>query len=258
MSTARLALSGLFLAAACLAQTRLHTALVAGVSPAVAPGAAASLFGDNLASTTATGDAPYPMTLGGVTLEVTDNSGATRAARLLYVSPHQVNYIVPSGTGLGPALVRINHQDALSAAVQVNSVVPAIFTADADGHGVIAATAVRTVLATGGSFPVPVFQCDSPGNCASVPIDPGVDAPVKVTLYATGIHNRSRDTFVALNIGGTLVPISAIQSYDEDSALAGIDQLTFPLILTLRGMGEVDVILVADGIPSNFGRINIR
>src|SRR4051794_18500614 len=126
MRIARLGLSGLFLTAACVGQTRLHTALAAGSSPAVAPGAAATLFGDNLAATTAIGEAPYPTTLGGVRLEVTDNSGVTRVARLLYVSPRQVNYIVPSGTGLGRAVVRINGQDALSAPVQINSVVPAI------------------------------------------------------------------------------------------------------------------------------------
>ncbi len=258
MVAARLALSGLLLSVACLAQSLPRTALLAGISPAVAPGAVATMFGDNLAATTAVSAPPYPTTLGGVTLEVTDNSGVTRPARLLYVSPLQVNYIVPSGTGLGPATVRINRQGALSAAVQVNSVVPAIFTANADGKGVIAASAVRTVLATNTSYPVPVFQCDGPGNCTSVPIDPGVDAPVTVTLYATGIRNRSRDTSVALNIGGVLVPFSSVKSYEEDSPLAGIDEVTFPLILTLRGMGEVDVILVADGIPSNFGRINIR
>ena len=254
----RLALSGLLLTAACFAQMRPRTAQLAGISPAVAPGAAATLFGTNLASTTASGEAPYPTTLGGVTLEITDNAGVTRAARLVYVSPRQVNYIVPEATGLGPAIVRVNRQDALSAAVQVNSVVPAIFTADADGSGVIAATAVRTVLGGDLTSAVPVFQCPAPGKCASVPIDPGLDAPVTVTLYATGIHNRSRDTSVALNIGGVLVPISAIKSYDEDSPLAGIDQVTFTVLLTLRGMGEVDVILVCDGIPSNFGRINIR
>ena len=84
-ASGRLALSGLLITAVCFAQVRPHTAQVTGVSPAVAPGAAATLFGDNLATTTADGEAPYPTTLGGVTLEVTDNAGVTCAARLLFI-----------------------------------------------------------------------------------------------------------------------------------------------------------------------------
>jgi uncharacterized protein (TIGR03437 family) len=54
------------------------------------------------------------------------------------------------------------------------------------------------------------------------------------------------------------VPIRSITSSDEASALAGIDQVTFGLPLTLRGAGEVDVFLTVDGVESNHGRINIR
>src|SRR3954454_7692008 len=148
MAIVRLALLGLLLAAAGLAQTRIYTALAAGTSPGVAPGAVASMFGDNLASTTAAADAPYPTTLGGVTLQFTDNAGVTRAARLLYVSPRQINYIVPAATAIGPAVVRVNQSATLSASMHVDSVLPALFTADTDGQGVVAATAVRTVIPT--------------------------------------------------------------------------------------------------------------
>ena len=153
-----------------------YTVLAAGVSPGIAPGAEASVFGDNLAPITvaAEASAPYPTTLGTVSLHVTDSAGVTREARLLYVSPSQINYIVPTATAAGPATLRTSGGSNISLSVHVDTVLPLIFTADADGRGVVAATAVRQIAPNAPKFAVPVFQCDAPGQCSSVPIDPGV------------------------------------------------------------------------------------
>jgi len=235
-----------------------YSALVAGVSPGIAPGAAASLFGDNLATGVAIAAPPYPTILGGVTLQINDSAGVAHSAHLLYVSPKQINYIVPVSTPVGPATIQTAGMSSVSASVHVDAVLPALFTADADGKGVVAATAERRLSPGGPTFLIPVFQCAAPGNCTSVPLDPGLDAPVTVTLYATGIHNRPRDSNVTLTIGGTQVPVTSVTSYNEDSPMAGIDQVVFPLVLTLRGKGEVDVVLTVDGVASNAGRINIQ
>src|SRR5262249_36725056 len=76
----------------------------AAPSTAVAVNSLASLFGTSLAPTVAqTNLQPPPTSLGGVTVTVTDASGTQRAAPLLYVSPNQINFLVPDGTLAGAA-----------------------------------------------------------------------------------------------------------------------------------------------------------
>ena len=73
-----------------------------------------------------------------------------------------------------------------SGTIQVQSVAPALFTANGNGQGVVAANAYATAIPTTMTAPVMVFQCGAaPGSCVTVPIDPGLDRPVTITLYAT-------------------------------------------------------------------------
>lgn len=254
-----------------LVQPQLERALASGSAfisvsaasglPAVAPGSMGSLFGPSLAAQTASAPAPYPTSLRGISVQIVDSTGMSQLAQLLYVSPDQINYMVPAGAAPGSATINIMNGtgNVPSGAGQVQPVAPALFTANGNGQGVVAATAYRTVIPTSISSPVPVFQCGAaPGSCVSVPIDPGIDAPVTVTLYATGVKGRSSDAAVTLTIGGMMVPIRSITSGDSSSPLAGIDQVTFGLPLSLRGSGEVNVVLTVDGIASNTARINIR
>ena len=254
------------------ARPYLETAKAAGdafVSVSAASGmpnlAAESLavaFGSNLATNTETATAPYPMSLGGITLHVVDSAGADRVAQLLYVSPAQINYIVPAGTAPGLATVKIVNASGavLSSTSQIQRVAPAVFTANADGQGVVAATAYATVApSTVLSFPVQVYQCASgPGSCVSVPINLGVDTPVYVSLYATGLRGRSSDSALSVTVGGKPVTIHSITSFDSSSPFAGIDVVTITGLLSLRGSGEVDVTLATDGATSNAARINFQ
>jgi hypothetical protein len=109
------------------------------------------------------------------------------------------------------------------------------------------------------SFPVQIYDCSAgPGSCVSVPINLGVDTPVFVSLYATGLRGRSSDSAISVTVGGKPVTVSSISSFDSNSPEAGIDVLTITGLLSLRGSGEVDVSLAADGATSNAGRINFR
>ena len=74
----------------------------AAPSNAIAPGSLASLYGENLAAAPAqAGSLPLPFTLGGVALSVTDSAGAQRNAPLLYVSPSQINFLLPENVASG-------------------------------------------------------------------------------------------------------------------------------------------------------------
>lgn len=142
--------------------------------------------------------------------------------------------------------------------MQVQTVAPALFTANENGQGVISATAYHTVIPTTLAVPLPVYQCiDVPGTCVSVPLLLGVDVPVFVTANATGLRGRSSDSALHLTIGGQDVPIQAVNPQDDNGPNAGIDQIFFPVSLNLRGAGEVDMLVTVDGTTSNTARINI-
>ena len=227
----------------------------------LAPDSLGSLFGPNLAAQTAIGQAPYPTSLGGVSVQIVDSAGNSQAAPLLYVSPDQINFVMPTGMADGPATVNLsNGSSLLTGPTQTQAVAPALFTANMNGQGVVAATAYRTIAPNPApAGPVTVYQCGvMPGSCVSVPIDPGLDTPVSITLYATGIKGRSSDAGVTLTIGTTAVAIKSITSSDDNGPMAGVDQVTFLLPLSLRGSGEVPVFLNVDGVNSNMARINIQ
>ncbi len=84
------------------------------VQPAAAAGAAvaadsiASIYGSGLAGQTAQASSlPLPATLGGVTVRVKDAAGVERVASLMYVSPSQINFVVPAGTVVYSATVTV-------------------------------------------------------------------------------------------------------------------------------------------------------
>ncbi len=74
----------------------------------LAPDSLAAAYGSGLAPTTASATAlPLPLALLGESVTVTDSAGVSRTAPLLYVSPTQINYQVPTGTAAGTATVTV-------------------------------------------------------------------------------------------------------------------------------------------------------
>jgi uncharacterized protein (TIGR03437 family) len=229
--------------------------------PMLAPDSLGSLYGPNLAAQTAIGQAPYPTSLGGVSVQIVDSAGNSQPAQLVFVSPDQINFVMPQGMADGPATVNLSGgSSVLTGAAQAQAVAPALFTANMNGQGVVAATAYRSIAPNPGPVgPVTVYQCGvMPDSCVSVPIDPGLDTPVTITLYATGIKGRSGNAGVTLTIGQTAVAIKSISSSDDNGPMAGVDQVTFVLPLSLRGSGEVPIFLTVDGVNSNTARINVQ
>ena len=225
----------------------------AAPSSAVAPDSLASLYGANLAPGVAQAALqPLPLTLGGVTLSVTDAAGATRAAPLVYVAAGQINFVVPDGTAPGLATLVVSGQ-TFTAAVQ--PVAPTLFSMNGAGSGVAAATAIRVQTANPAlQASVPVFQCAG-SSCVSVPITLGVDTPVYVSFYGTGIRNRSSLANIAMTINGISVPVLYA---GPAPGFTGLDQVNAGLVLNLRGSGESNVVLTVDGQAANTVTINVQ
>ena len=229
----------------------------AAPSSAIAPGSLASLYGQNLAAATAqAGPLPLPVSLGGVTLAVTDSTGVQRNAPLLYVSPSQINFLLPDGIAPGAATFAVaGGTAAQSFTATVQPVAPTLFSMSGTGSGVAAALAVAVQAGNPPlQSPVPVFQCGDLG-CVSVPIALGLDQPVYVSFYGTGIRNRSSLGNVTVTINGVSVP--ALYAGPAPNYV-GLDQVNVGLPLALRGSGEVNVALAVDGQTSNVVTINVR
>ncbi len=222
--------------------TTIYNFSAASVIPAFAPATIASLFGTNLA---------------GASVTVQDSTGTERSATIFYSSANQINYLVPEGTASGRATVYVSAAGGakLSGAIEIGDVAPGIFSANSDGKGVAAAQALR-VKADGTRADVAVVRCGtSAGSCVAQPIDLGATGDqVFLTLYGTGLRNRTALENVSCTIGGvaaTVLYAGAQMSFD------GLDQVNVQIPSSLRGRGQVDVVLMVDGQRANVVRVSI-
>ena len=233
------------------AQTLVHNSgtLVATNSAygtyALAPATIASIYGSNLASSTQQAQAlPLPVTLGGVAVSVTDASGGVFPASLFYVSPNQVNWLVPSGVASGVATITLTSGTGTSTGTAiVGSTAPGLYTANLTGQGPSAAQA------TDGQTYTNTFQCASAGNCTLVPID--VTTQPNLILYGTGIRGTGQSN-VSVKIGN--IAASVIFA-GAQGAYSGLDQVNVTLPASLKGRGQLVVTITASGKATNMGQL---
>jgi uncharacterized protein (TIGR03437 family) len=235
------------------------TVSAANYKPAITPESLASAFGTNLAPKTATAtSSPLPTVLEGTFVTVRDSAGASRPAPLFLVSPTQVNYLIPAGSAAGLAAVTIENWNGslASGALQIVAVAPGLFSADASGKGLAAASVLR-IRADGSQRYEPVARFDPAQNrIVAVPIEFG-DAgdQLFLILYGTGFRNRSALGAVSVKIGGV---DSQVVFAGAQGQLVGLDQANVRLARSLAGRGEVEVEFLADGQMANPVRIHIR
>ncbi|MGE0883438.1 MAG: hypothetical protein AB7P14_07845 [Blastocatellales bacterium] len=215
-------------------------------------------FGSNLATTIQSASTiPLPTVLAETYITVTDSKGTTRNAPLFFVSPGQINYLLPSGTVAGEALVTINSGSGnfVTGIVQIAAVAPGLFTANANGLGAAAAVALR-VKADSTQVTEPVAEFDGT-KFVSLPIDLGPAAEqVYLVLFGTGERGLSGLAAANLKVGGTDVPVLFVGAAP---GFVGLDQINAgPLPRSLAGRGEVDVVLMVDGKSANTVKINIK
>jgi uncharacterized protein (TIGR03437 family) len=189
---------------------------------------------------------------------VRDKSGAESEAQSLYVSPGQINLVLPGGLASGPAVLKVMRDGQLAAAAQVllNPVAPGLFAANGMERGPAAAIIVY-VTAGGSQTSATAFECGATTvTCTTVPIS---IQPEKTTtylsLYGTGIRGVASKDGVKVSIGGIQVPVL---SAGPQSEYAGLDQVNVELPASLAGKGEVPVLLSTDGQNANTVFINVR
>jgi uncharacterized protein (TIGR03437 family) len=220
----------------------------------LAPGSIAAAFGEGILpeGQTASGAPPLPAMLSGVTVTVQDSTGASRAAPLYFVSPNQINFIVPPATAAGSATITVMGAQSgkpLTTQAQVTTVAPAIFTVGAD----IAAAYAAQVSLRGAQTIVPVFTGGS-GSITAAAISLSQPGSVYLSLFGTG--------FDAANAASTVVTVQGVSVPVTYSGLqgtyAGLDQINLMLPPSLAGTGAASISIAIAGTTSNIVFVAIQ
>ena len=222
--------------------------------PGLAADSIGTALGQDLVPVTVDPGTPPPTSVSGFSVEIADRNGFKRSAALFYVSPTQVNFLVPAGTATGAATVSILNGDVVRSAakVQIDAVAPALFTQNQNGKGVPAALIYR---ASTGAY-TPAYDCPAAGQCVPAPIDLGApDDSVYLILFGTGIRHRSAITAVSASIGGFNARVDYAGAQNQ---FVGLDQVNVLLPSELAGRGTVDIVLTVDSKPANTVQVAFR
>lgn len=224
-----------------------------------------SVFGRNLAASIEIGKTlPLPATLGGTTVTFYDRDGRSYPSSLFFVSPGQINCLIPPTlpTGITEMFITLADGTFRLGSFAVDKVNPGLFTARADGGGLIAGQLLR--VRNG----VQTYESIGSYNFATqqetpLPIDfgPSTDQ-LFLVVYGTGIRYRT-DLNTALcylsssgreEDGIAVKPLFA----GAQGAFVGLDQVNVPLPRSLAGKGQLSLWLKVDGLDSNHPTIHVK
>lgn len=229
------------------------------VGQQLAPESIVAVFGTKLATATQSATtAQLPTELAGTAARVKDSAGVERNAPLFFVSPTQLNALIPAGTAAGVATLNVyNGADLVATgSLLITAVVPSVFSANASGAGVAAAVVFR-LKADGSQSVEPVAEWNAAQNrYVATPIDVSADQEqVYLVLFGTGCRYHSGLANVSANVGGTDAPLSFAGA---QGSLAGLDQANLRLPRNLAGRGIVNVELRVDGKLANVVQAQIK
>ena len=230
--------------------------ILSAASPSVtsiAPGGVAFAMGQNLAPAADEILGPSPTTYDGVSVTIQDSAGKTTSAPLIFVSPGEVTFEIPSTVAAGTAMVTVTAPGSSQTAsnVVIAPVAPAVFTVN--GNALIAGYAVR-VSASGTQTVEPAYAVNPQGSFSVAPINMGsATDKVYLTIYATGMQAAGM-TNVTVTVNGVSTPVL----YAGSSGFSGVDQINVLLPASLAGSGTVALQVTASGIAANAVQIAIQ
>lgn len=236
----------------------LATLSAASFKSSLASESIGTVFGKLLSASTATNtSASLPVTLNGTSLKVRDSACIERPAPLFFVSPTQINFLLPAESAAGTATLIVQNEagEVSLGTVNVSRVAPGIFSANANGQGVAAALALRIQPNGQQSYEPATRYDDTAKRFVTAPIDLGsADDQVFLLLFGTGWRNRSDLSNVNVTIGGQRIEAS----FAGAQGSPGLDQMNLRLPRALAGRGEVDLVLQVEGQTANTVKVSFR
>jgi uncharacterized repeat protein (TIGR01451 family) len=192
---------------------------------AVAPDSIASARGGLLANSTQQAqrlaNGTFPINVGGTTVTVNG-----RPAQIFFVSPSQVNFLVPPQTELGTADVIVTNSEGFPSRGSVTTLrsAPGVFTKSGDGTGEALALNSDTLQ--------------------EAPFDPS-EGKLRLTIFATGARNA---TGLSVTIGGQVIVPELVWASPE---MPGLDEIHLKAPASLKGAGVVSFSVEGDSRVGN-------
>lgn len=212
---------------------------------AIAPKAIVAAFGSNLAPVTqAASSTPLPTAIAGTSITVQDSAGAERPAPLFFISPNQINYQIPAGTALGPALIKFNSgsgQTSFGSTIIASSS-PSIFTTNTSGAGEAAALDAFT-------FTPEPFNATRAGGLPNI-----------IAVFGTGLGADATDidANASADVQATIDDQPAQITYaGRAPGFAGLNQVNVTLLAGMAS-GSHHLVITRNGVSSNRVTITIK
>lgn len=217
----------------------------------VAPDTIVSAFGADLANTTVPATA-WNTDLGGTTATLVDSANNSYQVLMDFVSPYQMNYLIPADAAPGPAVLTITSGDltVTTSVVLVAPVSPGIYTYFSNGQGTAAAIAVCSGTCSDPAWvanpavPGQFFQNTFAAGCAqepcTAPLRWGTGDAVVIEFFGTGIRHVAALSDVSAIVGSTSLQV---QYAGAQSTYPGLDQINVAIPQSLNGAGKVSLTL---------------
>lgn len=206
------------------------------LSPA-APESIISIFGTNLATATATAvldpDGSLPLDLAGTRLEIN-----ARPAGLIFVSPTQINAVVPGGAELGIADVVARSGSGMISRgiVELQRAAPGLFAVDSSGRG-------PGAILNGVTFAKEPFQVET------IEIA-GDDQRTRLAVFATGLRlAESAEALITDDLGRTFR--LEVEYAARAPGFVGLDQVNLVLPAELDGAKTCTLAVISGERVSN-------
>jgi uncharacterized protein (TIGR03437 family) len=227
----------------------------------LAPESIVTVFGAGLAEVTqVAGGAQLPINMAGTVLKVRDANGVERLSPLFFISPNQINYLLPSGLAAGPAAVTIykGNEKLFNSQIDVAHVAPGFFTVNSSGSGYPVGQVLRYKPSEPNQPPQQELLVSLNGQARPIDLGPDLGSnsdQVFLVLYGTGFRFRSSLENVVARIGGEIAPVHFAGAQGD---FVGLDQINIQIPRSLIGRGEVNLALTVDGKQANIVKINIK
>jgi uncharacterized protein (TIGR03437 family) len=210
----------------------------------IARGSVFTTFGENLGPAKSPSlSFPLSSTLAGVSISVTQNGVVTQAFPI-FVSPTQINAVMPSTVAAGLATLRLTYQGNRSNAItiQIDDSAPGIFAISSGGYGP-------------GIVQNYVSAANQPINSLALPAAPGQ----VVTIWGTGLGPVTFPDNVAPTAGNVSTPVSltiggqpaTVEYSGRTPCCSGIDQIVATVPKNAPLGCWVPVAINAGGVISN-------
>lgn len=217
---------------------------------ALARGGILSVFGEHLGPAQSPAlSFPLSTTLGGVSLTITEGATVTQLYPI-YVSPGQINAILPSTVSAGLATLRLVSNGAKSNAItiQVSNSAPGIFAVSSGGFG---PGIIQNYIST----------ANQPINSSIAPAAPGQ----VITIWGTGLGPVTFPDNVAPTAGNVAAPVTvtiggqaaAVAYSGRTPCCSGVDQVVATVPANAPLGCWVPMVVNAGGVVSNTATLAI-